>query len=324
MKSQRFSLSSGRAGYSLVELLVVIAIITVLIGLLLPAVQRVREAANRVQCASNLRQIGLAFHMHNDSLGSFPTGGFNPYRGRTWMPGRKFTWAPSSVPAQVHNQNFSWAYQILPYLEQQPLWANTDDDEVMAGLIKTFICASRRSDRVLLDPGSFASVAYGSLKRAPTDYAGNGGIDVNQVGSSANLDGNGGFDGWGREGLIVRSGAGEVIRLDNGIPDGSSNVLLVAEKRLTGPVGKMQNDDNEGWSCPWDWDTIRWGVVAPQRDQVLGPTGGSVEFGAAHPDSFNALLADGSVQRISYGIAPDRFRSLCHRYDGDPVTIDVP
>src|SRR5438270_7532937 len=112
------SLLKLRIGFTLIELLVVIAIIGVLIALLLPAVQKIREAANRTQCANNLKQIGLAVHNFHDTNGVFPT------QGGWWSTGVAYD--PSGAPYSYKYQTAGWAFQILPYIEQENLYKTSD------------------------------------------------------------------------------------------------------------------------------------------------------------------------------------------------------
>src|SRR3954470_13989133 len=131
-----------RSGFTLIELLVVVAIIGVLIALLVPAVQKVREAAARTQCVNNLKQIGLAFHAHHGQLNYFPTGGWEWWSTPTYINGS---------PAVGAQQQAGWGFQILPYIEGDAAWrggqATNDTDRVrvaMGTANPLFFCPSRR------------------------------------------------------------------------------------------------------------------------------------------------------------------------------------
>jgi prepilin-type N-terminal cleavage/methylation domain-containing protein len=132
---------SPRHGFTLIELLVVIAIIAILIGLLLPAVQKVREAAARMQSANNLKQIGLAMHNHHDSVGHFPSG----YVANTRDPSA----SPETLDAPP---GWGWGVYLLPYLEQDNLYKQVRLD--LPAWHPTNAAAVKNAPKVFLNPGA--------------------------------------------------------------------------------------------------------------------------------------------------------------------------
>jgi prepilin-type N-terminal cleavage/methylation domain-containing protein/prepilin-type processing-associated H-X9-DG protein len=283
-----------RRAFTLIELLVVIAIIGVLIALLLPAVQKVREAANRTTCKNNLKQIGLAFHNHHDVHGYFPTGGWD------WSEPPTYT---SGQPAVGADQRAGWGFQILPFLEGDNAWkggsAATDQDRILVAIGmsgKVFFCPSRRAPQAITfsDPDYLGGI---SAAHALCDYA------------ASNLEGTG----------VVQ--AVTPVRIAQ-ITDGTTNTLMVGEKRLNlSNLGQRQDADDIGYSSGWSGDTIRSVKESPEQD-YFGADPEEVLFGSSHPGRFNAVFADGAVRTIPYGLDPDIFYRLGDISDGDVVDPD--
>jgi prepilin-type N-terminal cleavage/methylation domain-containing protein/prepilin-type processing-associated H-X9-DG protein len=325
MQRTRFGPAYRRRGFTLIELLVVIAIIAILIGLLLPAVQKVRESANRLQCANHLKQLGLAFHHHHDVFKIFPDGGeyWDPSPGhapRTWTdPGNK------TGPAHAPAQNWGWGYQILPFVEQDNVWILKDDRMCRETVVSIFFCPSRRA------PSRVYDRRYGNS--CMNDYAGNGGTDKSFDGETAGSYGN------GKNGLVVRRPNGsdkrsQSVRLTREIiPDGTSHTILLSEKRMD--IAKLNEnlaDNDQGFVCGWDWDVIRWGFNPPTPDRHGEWT--PDRFGSSHPGGLNAVFADGSLRHIPFTVQSQRsdpgrglnpneplgvWQRLLIRNDGQPI-----
>jgi prepilin-type processing-associated H-X9-DG protein len=284
----------------LTELLVVIAIIAVLIGLLLPAVQKVREAAARTQCAAHLQQVGLAFHAHHDRLGFFPTAGTHWSTPPTYLNG---------VPAVGDRQGAGWGFQVLPYLEGENAWrgggATSDNDRqrvAVGALNPVFFCPSRRAPTTVAYADNYISQSADDLvTHALCDYAAN------------NL-----ADG---SGAVRANGFGPPVRTAD-VTDGTSTTLLVSEKRLNlyyaGQLGR--SDDNEGYASGNDWDTMRDANHPPAPDtRAATDERGFAVFGSSHPSGFNVVFADGSVRHVAFTIDPTVFARLGSRADGQPI-----
>jgi prepilin-type N-terminal cleavage/methylation domain-containing protein len=312
-----------RSGFTLIELLVVIAIIAVLIGLLLPAVQRVREAAAITECKNNLKQIGHAFHMHHDAKGVFPSGGLNwDTAARTWVNGS---------PADYNSQTWGWAYQLLPFIEQENLWkvpqgtfprngvGPSGDVQVAGTPVSTYMCPTLGGPRLY----RYTQAGWTGT-RAMMDYVANGGsygIYNNPFDSrNDSLDGPIVPSVTGQGGII---GSGRTVRISN-ITKGTSNTLLAGEKyvnKLTQDTGPDCNDD-QGWTDGWDNDTICFAmsqappiggnplqyVSPPQPDGNVGTCG--LIFGSIHT-VMPGVLCDGSVRAISFNVSKQNWLILC-------------
>lgn len=301
-----------RSGFTLIELLVVIAIIAILIALLLPAVQQAREAARRSECKNNLKQVGLAIISFHDTYKRFPQAGGN---------------SPLGENPAVRTFYFSWPFHIYPYLEHDALFKLTPKDPlvdittlpggaaILAKLdtttVKTFYCPTRRSVRRY----------HGD---AVTDYAGNLGSAVN-------------------DGVIVTN-SGTTITTFLGvnmasIKDGTSNTLLVGERRINNQDIESGNDfyDNEPAVRPADdCDVVRraqpiggsWLGPAMDNDVITSVSGGHFgggglcQFGGPHVGGMMATLCDGSVRMINYQINVKIFKNACNRKDFTAITLE--
>jgi len=344
-----------RSGFTLVELLVVIAIIGVLMGLLLPAVQKVREAANRTRCANNLKQIGLAAHQYHDAHKQLPPA------VEMWYAGQPNT--PVDDVSYPFGPN--WAVFLLPYLEQENLYQSVnvqayerDRDQgwrqLRGATIPTFLCPS--------DSGQdtpFAGTATGD--RRGSDGSGplpeGGGWARGNYGANAGTGRWGPGAGGGYDRVEVPAGSGDYVRsrpvmginygaaIPAGIPDGTSNTVLFNEVR----IGLSELDRRGSWAMgfpgasvtvanatgdatkPNDSDDFADDIQGCEKFWYKGigskdhmgcnwPYGtGQGQARSRHVGGVNSCFCDGSVRFVPNSIDQTVWAYLLSPVDGMPV-----
>lgn len=331
-----------RGGFTLIELLVVIAIIAILIGLLLPAVQKVREAAARSQCQNNLKQIGLGFHNYHGVYGNLPPGGMDGRpTGQPWQTCCNWNdqqQATKNAAGQMDDRTgFNWRYHILPYIEQNALHQTVSRATLYATAVKIYYCPSRR-----------APILVGGSGRC--DYNGNAGADFANGTPSITSASGGTLDGG-----VQRTSAGLINLL--GITDGTANTVLISEKWLhpSRYSNGADGGDNEVWcNAGWDECVVRVGggtftyrynngqqanpsspsrtIPRTPRPDIEAPnevdaSGANVtiwnqQFGSAHVGGLNVLMGDGAVRVTRYDVTPQVWRAACTRNGGESNQLD--
>jgi prepilin-type N-terminal cleavage/methylation domain-containing protein len=332
-----------RTAFTLIELLVVVAIIAILMALLIPAVQKVREASNRTTCSNNLKQMALAVNNHITETKFFPSG------GKTWNTVRVMR---GSTPANFRAQSWGWAYQILPYMEQKTLWANTDDNVVGGAVLPFLNCPTSR-------PPTLRPYGTNGPLRFMMDYAANGGMLMVPYGASppapmptntAAADPDAIDPATGNPKPVVPNGNtfdGPFVpsndewspnhrgRALKDILDGTSNTVLLGEKyvasvQVSGGTIANSCDEDQGWVDGWDndamssaygYNTTGSGVLVPQRSNStnVDSTQCGGLFGSFHASAI-VVFVDGSVHNIGFDITSRNWWHLLSINDGFNIT----
>ena len=340
-----------RLGFTLIELLVVIAIIAVLIGLLLPAVQKVREAANRIQCANNLKQIGLALHNYEGSNGYLPTA-------------YKYLPAPDpAAPAGTGTYGPSAFVLILPFLEQDNLYRQIDvgraaldplnmppNNPAYSAPIKTFLCPSAPGQSTVdysaelgRSFGNFGiTVAYPSgLIFGRTDYCPDAGMEADIPG--INITAGASILCQPPDGPVrisdIHDGTSNTIMIveDAGRPGwyGSKGLVHLSRQLPAGPTGPAPQGGG-AWADPLNYNATNGadpsgsGIAAgggflgipPAPWSCANGCSNDSEIFAFHLGGSNALFGDGSVRFVRNGLSMNQMQALLSRAGGEVISFD--
>jgi prepilin-type N-terminal cleavage/methylation domain-containing protein len=319
-------LSKGKA-FTLIELLVVIAIIAILIGLLVPAVQKVRDAADRTTCANNLKQIVLAVHSYHDVYKKVPPAeGLAGIHDMAVTPGAPYSNYYGTYHA-IAGTSGSLFYYILPYIEQKNIYmaSNGLSHNVGAKLVPIYLCPS--------DPSVVNANVYGGCGVMQSNTIQRNGF------ASCNYAAN----------VMVFEPRGPG-NLQTAMADGTSNTAVFAER-----YRNCSPDANNGGGCTlpaWAWDTMLNGgdpwsspTFGAQTDGISQMNAGGADYSSGtvpfqagpsaqvcnwyvtqggHTGGMQVGMGDGSVRSVTDGVSVTTWRLACTPSDGQPLPNDWP
>jgi prepilin-type N-terminal cleavage/methylation domain-containing protein/prepilin-type processing-associated H-X9-DG protein len=320
-----------RRGFTLIELLVVIAIIAILIGLLLPAVQKVREAAARMSCSNNLKQIGLAAHNYHDSNGKLPVSQYGDYSDPGAFGGFSYS-----------SRSWSFLAFLLPSVEQDNLYRNgnipaaaLNASSARAEAVKTFLCPSDLMSGLRTFNQRSRYAGGTNFVVGLTNYKGVLGSNFNYGdyanGTPAFLNGGDGF--WGANGLFALDMWKRPVSLV-AITDGTSSTFMVGEDVWTPEYANGSQPGNGfSWahaveatlSCAMPPNNLKRvnGANIDVNSLDQGHWGSYHGFKSKHSGGVQFAYADGSVRFVSNAIPLGTYRALAS-FAGGEVVSDAP
>jgi prepilin-type N-terminal cleavage/methylation domain-containing protein len=326
-----------RSGFTLIELLVVIAIIAILIGLLLPAVQKVREAAARASCQNNLHQLGVAVHAYHDANGALPPARVCREACATW---------PVLIMPYVEQNNVSQLWNSTPASQRFP-WQYKDQlPQVQQAQVSIFYCPARRGPS--LSPANQNGGTNGGGPGATGDYAccDGDGVSRNTLGArgamiSPSLVTSPPYGNDDPDGDVIDTYRIVSVRSRTtfgSISDGLSNTLLIGEKHVRPTRLGFANEDRAYYSGQ-SYVTAQRSAGCTSVNSRTGLCSGGIRvlapfptfsgsnwssiFGSWHTGVCQFVLCDGSVRAISVNIDPTNLRRLANRADGEVITFPL-